>query len=94
VVSTWQIYFLNNGCNVTDINVKSSLGLTKHHVLTAYERAEVWFQTSLSSALDGKVVVRTLATLSPGKSPMVTTEQEAGWAPQPVWMVFLPSTLY
>jgi len=23
-----------------------------------------------------------------------TTEQEDGWAPQPVWMVFLPSTLY
>jgi len=33
-----RFIFLNNGCNKTDINtLKSSLSITKHHRMKAYE---------------------------------------------------------
>jgi len=60
-----RFIFLNNCCYKTDINVKSSLGITKHHLMKAYERVGVWPKPSLTSALDGdKSSVHALATLS------------------------------
>jgi hypothetical protein len=38
-----------------------------------------WHQMEVSGQLHA------LAALLPGKEPMVPTEQEAGWAPEPVW---------
>jgi hypothetical protein len=42
----------------------------------------------LTSALDGGEwsVSRSGRALPPGKEPPVPIEQEAGWAPEPVWM--------
>jgi hypothetical protein len=50
--------------------------------MKAYERVEVWPKPSLTSAPDGvKLLVHALATLSRGRSPMVTFEQDARWSP-------------
>jgi hypothetical protein len=46
------------------------------------------FYSSLTSALDvGEwSALRPGRDLPPGKAPPVPTVQEAGWAPEPVWM--------
>jgi hypothetical protein len=60
-----RLIFLNNCHSITDINVKSSPGITKQHLIKAYERVEVWHKISLTSVLDGdKSSVHAFATLS------------------------------
>jgi hypothetical protein len=41
----------------------------------------------LTSALDGGSQLYAPEALSPGKEPPVPIGQEAGWAPEPVWML-------
>jgi len=50
---------------------------------------EVGLRVFLTSALNGgewSSLFRGLFTR--GKSPLITTEQEANWAPEPVWNLF------
>jgi hypothetical protein len=57
--------------------------------MKAYKGVDVWIHIFLTAALTGGGQLHDLAALPQEKEPPVPTgQEEAGWAPEPVWTLW------
>ena len=56
-----------------------------HDALEACGGVEVWRHLFLTSALREDMLVSYVAALAPGKEPSHSSDEEAVWAPDPIW---------